>query len=377
MKIVTTNENTASIKTEIKVTANTKEEAGEVIRAVENFGFELTGKTLKIDTRFYKNMISNGFQKTMTLLNGEKIRIKEYKINHELRIPKAANLKLNNKYSDIEMDAPEGNAELILYNTNLHASDFPKGLSIEAKYSKISVTDIRDRAKLDFYDTDIKFNSCGDAVITSKYSKFEAAKTGRLTIDSYDDDFEIAAADHIKLQAKYSDFVSQANVGDLNLNLYDCNIQVKSAKNGTYAGKYSELKLGDIQKLNVAESYEDNFFMRKTEDIQISESKYSLYEIDEVSSFSVIGYNDEVTIRKLTPSFSGIDMKGKYGKLEIYAGNVPFRVDFKIKYAKLDIPESVKVIKQIKENGDLELIGNETGGKISVEGYDMKVMIKD
>jgi len=72
LKIVTTNENTASIKTEIKVTANTKEEAGEVIRAVENFGFELTGKTLKIDTRFYKNMISNGFQKTMTLLNGEK-----------------------------------------------------------------------------------------------------------------------------------------------------------------------------------------------------------------------------------------------------------------------------------------------------------------
>ena len=35
-----------------------------------------------------------------------------------------------------------------------------------------------------------------------------------------------------------------------------------------------------------------------------------------------------------------------------------------------------EIIKKIKDSSELELIGNKTGGKISVEGYDMQIVIK-
>ncbi len=88
-------------------------------------------------------------------------------------------------------------------------------------------------------------------------------------------------------------------------------------------------------------------------------------------------YDDNIKIEKLNTGFTGLAINGKYGKIEINAGQVPFKVQFKIKYPKVDIPESVKITKQIKDNSDLELVGGESGGTISVEGYDMKVLIKD
>jgi hypothetical protein len=377
LKITTTGENSASIKTTIEISGNSKEEVAQVIQAVENFEFNLAGNTLVIDTRFYKNMVSINNRKTMTLINGEKVKISEFKIRHELQIPKTAGLNLNNKYSDIELATLEGDAEFSLYSSNLHAADFLQDVVLEAKYSKIDMNIIGGKAAIDFYDTDIRFVSCGDASIKSKYSKFEAGKTGKLVIESYDDNFSITELSGLRMNAKYSDFVSQGNPADIHLDLYDCNIQVKSCIQGTYRGKYSDLKLGDIKELNVAETYDDNFFMGKTEKIQIGESKYSKFEIGEISSFFINGYDDLVSIGNLKPDFSEITMNGKYEKLNVEAGNIPFQVYFNIKYPKTEIPGSVKIIKQIKENSNLELVGNETGGKISVEGYDMKVVIND
>ncbi len=377
LKIVTTDEKTVQMVTSVEINANSKAEADAVIKAVDDFKFNLVGSTLIIDTRFYKNIMSVNNRQTMTLLSGEKVKIKEFKVRHELRIPKTANLDLNNKYSEIELGSLDGEAEFTLYSSTLHAAGFSKDFSMEAKYSKVYLDNIQQKTEINFYDTDMEFTSCKDAKIISKYSKLTGEKTGNLVIESYDDNFDIKELSGLNMNAKYSDFVSRGNINELQLELYDCNIQLNSVKKGSYTGKYSELKLGDVKELNVAESYDDDFYLRKTEKIKIAESKYGKYELDETESFYLNGYDDNITIRGLKKDFSEVSLFGKYGKLNIDAGSEPFQVDFKIKYPKVDIPESVKVVKQIKENSDLELVGGTSGGKIKVEGYDMKVVITD
>lgn len=377
LKIITTNENTVSIKTDIDVSARSKEDADKVMDAVANFAFELRRNNMEIDTRFYKNLVTIINRKTMTLLNGDKVRIGEFSIRHELHIPKTANLELNNKYSDIEMQSLEGDARFNLYSSKLQAGDFAKSVNIEAKYSKINLQEISQEAKFNFYDTEIKFRSCGDANIESKYSKFEADETGALSIDSYDDKFYFTNATSINLKAKYTDFVSKARANDIFLDLYDSNIQTSAAKYATYTGKYSDLDLGDVKEFRITSTYDDNFQLGKTADVQVRESKYGKYKIGEAGRFIIDGYNDEVTINAITPDFSDITMNGKYGKLTIDADDVSFKVHFNIKYPSVDIPKSVKIVKQIKDNSNLELVGGESGGTISVEGYDMKVQIND
>ncbi|QGY43711.1 hypothetical protein GM418_08590 [Maribellus comscasis] len=377
IKINTASDKNVSMTTSVEIRGNSKEDVDKVIKAIEDFTFELRGNELEIDTRFYKNMNSVNNRRTITLLNGDKVRIGEFKIRHQLNIPRNASLKLNNKYSDIELQELDGDADFTLYSSNLHADDFAGDFTIEAKYSKIYVGEIQKDADIDFYDSDIEFTSCGDVEITSKYSKFEGKKTGKLVIDSYDDKFNIGQASNLNLNAKYSDFVSQADVNEIRLDIYDCNIRINSAKSGTYKGKYSELKLGNVKVFNVTECYDDDFYLGKTEDVQIDESKYCKFEIDEVSKFYLSGYDDIVNISRLKNDFSGIDITGKYGKVNVNAGSEPFQVACKIKYGKVDIPESVRITKQIKENSDLELVAGNSGGKISVEGYDIKVVIND
>ncbi|MCG6191192.1 hypothetical protein [Maribellus maritimus] len=377
IKINTSSDKNVSMTTSVEIRGNSKEDVDKVIKAIEDFTFDLRGNELEIDTRFYKNMNSVNNRRTITLLNGDKVRIGEFKIRHQLYIPRNASLKLNNKYSDIELQELDGDADFTLYSSNLHANDFAGDFTIEAKYSKIYIGEIQKAADIDFYDSDIEFTSWGDAEITSKYSKFEGKKTGKLVINSYDDKFNIGQTSSLNLNAKYSDFISQAEVNEIRLDLYDCNIRINSANSGTYKGKYSELKLGNVKVFNVTECYDDDFYLGKTEDVQIDESKYCKFEIDEASKFYLSGYDDIVNISRLKNNFSGIDITGKYGKVNVNTGSEPFQVTCKIKYGKVDIPESLKVIKQIKENSDLELVAGNSGGKISVEGYDIKVVIDD
>ncbi len=378
LKITTTSSNNVKLKTTIEVTGDTPADEKKVLQSVEDFKFELHGDDLEIDTRFYKNMNTNNNRSTMTLLNGDKVKVRDFKIRHELEIPKSADLELNNKYSDIEMESLDGKVDLTIYSSKLYAHDFSGETNIQSKYSKIKLGNIKKDAEFDLYDTDIEMESCGDMELKSKYSKFVIEKAGKLEIDSYDDKFTVEELTGLDLNSKYSDFNSEAVLQDLNLELYDCNIKVKSARNARFNGKYCDLTLGDVANITIDDSYDNNIYLGNTQKIDIGTSKYSLYEIKSVSGFSLDdGYDDNIKIGKLNNDFSGLTFNGKYGKIEADAGSVKFKVDFNIKYPKVDIPESVKISKQIKDNSNLELIGGESGGTIKITGYDMKVVIDD
>ena len=106
LKINTYDENSVTLKTTVEITGNTKEDTDKIIAAIENFKFKLSGNTMEIDTRFYKNMNTTNSRTTMTLLNGDKVEIKDFKIRHELQIPKTARINLDNKYSCLLYTSP-------------------------------------------------------------------------------------------------------------------------------------------------------------------------------------------------------------------------------------------------------------------------------
>ncbi len=372
----TTNEGSVKIHTDIKVTTKTKEEADILIKAIENFEFELRGNTMNIDTRFYKSMNTINGRSTITLLNGDKIKIKDFEISHKISIPRSASLNLKNKYSNVSLESLEGEAQLNLYSSKLTAANFASDVSIEAKYSKLYVGDFNAKTKLDLYDTDIVFKSANNLNIQSKYSKFEGNKAESLTINSYDDDFKIDEFTDLKMEAKYSDLVSEAALNRLDLNLYDSNVKIASAKQARFSGKYCELKLGNVKELSIPSSYDNDIYLGKTVSITITESKYSLYDINTSSKFDLLGYDDEVKIDKLNSDFEGISVDGKYGKLSINSGSVPFKIDAQMKYGKVDFPESLKVSKHIEKNSELEILAGESGETMTIRGYDMQVVIR-
>ncbi|MDX8341513.1 hypothetical protein SLH46_20105 [Draconibacterium sp. IB214405] len=376
IKINTTNDNTVTISTEIKVDASNREDAEKLIAAIEAFEFDQRGNTLDIDTRFYKNMNSTNGRSTITLLNGDKVKIKDFEIRHEMNIPKSANLNLENKYSSVSLGESSGENKLNLYSSELHAEGFLSVVGLEAKYSKLHVEKFNDKANFILYDTDIEFKTAGDINIESKYSKIEGSTAANLEIESYDDKVLIDGFSNLKMDAKYTDLVSEAELEKLSLNLYDCNLKISSAKSAEFSGKYSELKLGKVKTLTIPESYDNDIYLDKTVSIDITESKYSKYIIKSTSKLSIVGYDDDIDIDELNTDFEGISFDAKYGKLIINAGSVPFKIDAQMKYGKVDFPKTLLPSRHVEKSGELELLAGDKGNTILIRGYDNTVNIE-
>lgn len=377
LKFVIGNDNAVNIKTEVHVEAKTEEEAQKLVKAIEDFQFELAGNRLLIDTRFYKNLNTINNKTTMTLNDGDKIRLKDFEISHEITIPKSAVLELENKYSQVILPGIEGEAEINLYSGKLTAADFQSDVKLTAKYSKISVDNFSGNTDLELYDTDIEFKTSKDIKINSKYSKVEAYKTGALESESYDDKFFIDEMEALKLNAKYSDMESKAALKTLNLDLYDCVISVKSAGSMSFNGKYSKLKVGDVNSVKIDDVYDSNINFGKTGSVEIGKSKYSEYVMSDNAEFTISdSYDDDVQISNINKDFSGISINGKYTKLDVSAGSVPFRVDVMMKYGKVNLPASLVPAKHIEKNSEVEISGGQNGGTIMVRGYDNTLTVR-
>ncbi len=375
---ITDNTGQVSIKTTVNIEAKSEEDARKLLKAIEDFEFELSGNRLEINTRFYTNMNSTNSRTTMVLLNRDKIQIKNFEIKHEVHIPKSAQLELENKYSHVTLPDLEKEVKINLYSGKMTAGDYQSDFELTAKYSEITAGDFMGNTNFELYDSDVEFDSSQDLEINSKYSKVEAEKTGELEVESYDDKFHIEEISSLKLDAKYSELESKAALNNIRLELYDCTIIVESAKNTQFNGKYSKLELGDVQTLKIDDVYDSKLTLEKTGSIEVGKSKYSEYYLDENSKFSIDeSYDDAVEIRKLNSDFSGISINGKYTKLNVNAGSVPFKADVAMKYGKVDFPSTMKVVKQIEKNSEMEIEGDNGGGSsIVVRGYDNTVVVK-
>ncbi|WP_167604937.1 hypothetical protein [Maribellus sediminis] len=376
VKFVLSNSNEVSLKTSVNLHVRDESDAKRILEAIDEFEFDLQGSRLKIDTRFYRNMNTINNRSTLTLLNGDKVKLKDFTISHEISIPVNAQIDLENKYSNVSLPDLKGPAKLNLYNSKLNAEDFESSLELEAKYSKLYVSDLKAETQLTLYDTDVEFASAGAMKVESKYSRLEGDKAQSLNINSYDDKIFVDELNSLEMEAKYSDLESEAELNDVKLNLYDCNLKIASAKDLKFDGKYCELKLGNVKNMVIGQSYDNDFYLKKSQSIQISESKYSSYSMSTNSQFKIIGYDDRVSIEKLSDNFEGISFDCKYGKLNIGSGSVPFRVDVMMKYGKIDLPDSLEPTKHIEKNSELEIMAGKEGGVISIRGYDNTIQIR-
>ncbi|WP_340111396.1 hypothetical protein [Maribellus mangrovi] len=376
IKFILSNSKSVSIKTTVNVNARSESDAQKLLEAIDDFEFDLRGNRLEIDTRFYRNINSVNNRSTITLNNGDKIKLKDFSISHEISIPEAANINLQNKYSNVSLPTLKGTAKLNLYNSKLYAKDFESVLELETKYSKIYASDFKAETKLQLYDTDLEFDSAGELEVESKYSRLEGEKAQKLTINSYDDKIFIDEFVLLKLEAKYSDLESDATLDSVKLNLYDCNLKINSAKEVSFTGKYSELKLGDVKNLEIGDSYDNDLYLKKSHFVRITQSKYSSYSMSTNTNFELIGYDDDVSIDKLNDDFEGLTFDCKYGKLQVNSGGIPVRIDLAMKHGKVDLPNSIETTKHIEKNSELEIMAGTNGGIILVRGYDNTIHIK-
>ena len=136
----------------------------------------------------------------------------------------------------------------------------------------------------------------------------------------------------------------------------------------------------------ITSSYNDKVNAVKLTSLDIMESKYTTFSIDNLalSLNDESGYNDKFVIARTGKEFGGLYLDGKYVDLSIdFPADFSYRFKAKIKYPDLRMDESVlKSVVKIVTGTEIEynaVKGTEKPGmpEVEINGYQMVVRISE
>lgn len=379
----------SEVKLELIVEAEGKEKEMEVLKEeLKSLQFEASRNRVDLNTKFWsnRNTVSFGIgaltRTNMKLNSGEKLVLSKFKMNVKVYMPLEANLDLDTKYADVEMDDLNGDLDLYMYDGELYAKNIGGELTVETKYSDMEIQKCGD-ATLDFYDSDLEADEMGSVNVTSKYSKFLIGRVKKLENDGYDDHFEIDHAGDLRISTKYTKFKGD-EAGDLHLDVYDCDFEIGIMKDFTGKSKYSGFRFRQTGSITFSESFDDKITTERNTGFSCAEAKYTEFYLGSTyGKISLTGYDDKLQADIEGEGFQGVTIQEKYGDISL---SIPQTLDHWLilqgKYHNPDFNESDYQVRiKIKESSEMDyqlLRGTEKEGmpRIEITGYDNTIHIR-
>jgi hypothetical protein len=373
---------------EYRLSVNAETRSDEDALVLENYirdlVFSHSSTSVSFDNRFWESRNTIMGRMTMKLKGGKNVSLAAFEMKGELWIPKGCRFKLGSKYSEINMEDFSGPLSIDLYNDNFYGGNLGGKAEITDKYSTIEFKDIKD-LRADLYNSKLDAGNCGNLEIESKYSKIMCKTSGDLGINGYNDKYSFTKTGNITFVAKYSDLETETS-GQADLDCYEGTITLKEVKDVKIQSKYADFRFDIAANCSISSSYETKLIVGKLNSLNISESKYCTYKIDEiVSSLSESdGYQDKFDTFRMGQNFKEIKVNGKYLELSLVIPKTTgYRFKANIKYPDLDINESgFKPIVKIEKSSQIEydaVKGTEKDGMpvIEVNGYQVSLKIRE
>lgn len=377
--------NDGQVKFVATLSARTKD-PGDMPLLEKQFDVEFTenGDQVQIKTVFdIENWNSRNEIISLKFKDGSKLnQVKDLKISFTLQVPDLEELKLENKYDEINIKEDiKTNLEVVLYDGRLQTANIDGQFTIDTKYSKGSIGNFQN-AELKFYDCTFNLGNGKVINLTSKYSKLDFGTAQDLTMNSYDDKINWKdVSGNISIIDKYSDFVG----GDFKngrLDLYDSQITIQKGDDIQAKSKYTKFKMEQINTLGFELSYDDKVEVEELGMLSAT-SKYTDYLIGTLKhGLNVNSYDDNFSIGKFAGPLKGINFTGKYSDIQLgLSSTTLYRLQAHTKYGKLLYPESQMETTYYKEkNDEIEIKAMTKGANsesplILIEAYDGKIIL--
>ncbi len=324
-------------------------------------------------------------QKTIEFENGQKARYKKLKASYVITMPKKINLRLNSKYSDIQLISIEGDLKGQVYESKLNASDIKGNLKMSIKYSKVKLGNIHS-GKIEAYESDIDFKNCLDLNLNSKYSDIKCNDVKTLVINSYEDNINLNQSDSLYAQMKYASLTCLNNIRSAYLEAYESQFYAASISDFVVElFSYSLLDIDQVTNLDLTKVYESKLMVDEIQNISALNSKYTSYSIKKITKQAkVSSYEDNLLFSSIVPGFEQLKFDGKYTKYSLSVDNrSSFEIDINsrysgLNYSKLDLKN--RTLTERNENTVLNGISNgtidSTLGQIKFDCYEGAIVFK-
>ena len=358
----------------------------------------------------------------LVLKNGIEItsKVEQVTINAILYIPKVNVLSLGAKYDDIRVVTCQANKIVVdLHSGVLKANNgIDADAHIKIKYGKLDLQYVGD-LRLESHDSKGSVGNVNNLVIDDKYSDIELGNVNSLEATLHDSDISLGnVSEAAIINDKYSE-IQMGNVaslsarlhdsdlylgnvtGDANIvdkyseikfghmqngdwDLHDSKIVIENAGHLKVRTKYTEFEMKDVNSLSL-NSHDDDFEINKIDDLTISESRYTQYQIRELAKTMDIGYShdDDYIVEKSSSELSKLDFNGKYTNLKLpLPSNLNYNLKGTMKYGNLKYPkDGVKETRYVKDGSDFEIEGVAVDGSemlsVKIEAYDCNINLEN
>lgn len=294
INVATWNKNKAAIEVKIIVKAPNKAKANELFDRIDiDFGFS---RTYARATYSVQNSGGNWWNAYKSM---------SYEIHYDVKIPKGASVKLENKYGHIFTTDIGGNADL------------------ENKYGNIKTGHIKGQNTnliLGYGKADL--GSVNNLYTEIKYAKLDLESVQRLDIESKYSQLYINTATDIHAESKYDKYYL-GNVGSLHSR-----------------GKYDDFEIQSIKRLDAASRYSD----------------YDVRELAETARLDM-GYGDAI-VRKLGSKAQKIEFEGSYANLVILLQGHGLRYTIDGEYTDIDLPRNAKAQRKRQDGSEISTSGS-------------------
>ena len=301
------------IEAEITVKAQKEEDAQLVLDEFDIAANE-SGSTLNLVTDFdVSSWEQNNSRIKLKFKKGKKVtNLKEVKIDIVLYVPALEELRLKNKYDNIEVkDNLAGDLALELYSGRFEVGNVGGALEMKLKYSKGKMGNFVN-ANLDLYDSEVEFGNGSAVSLVSKYSELFLGNLSSIDMEVYDDKIITGhVTGNITLIDKYSD-ITFGHFESARMDLYDSEVNLGDGGNVQIKSKYSDIKGTVLGDLHFELSYDDDILVDQVEYLK-ADSKYSNFKIDVLKKgFQLTSYDDDLHIGRLAGPLGNISFNGKY-----------------------------------------------------------------
>lgn len=382
-------------KQAVKVVVDVTGEAGEE-ENLETFYEELQENFIDLSkhvvvgpgiSSYTNNTISLGniTRKRMKLemKNGEKYEIGDIKVNYTVYLPDNHQLYTEVKYHNLDIKLYSGELTVTHYNGKVNIGEITAKSTISVKYGSLTINKGRDFS-VNLYDGSLKLGSASKIFLSSKYSDIEIGILNEASLTSFEDDINIESIRTLQYNAKYSNLKSKG-LTMLTATLYEGELEMGDIKTATINAKYADIKMGSIDALGFTSSYDCNFSADKIGKFSIGSSKYSDYQVRELTGdLAVISYDDDFSIDLIRATTSRIDINSKYGDYKLVMAKDHYhKLQATMQYGEIDFPNNYYTIDSNIKNGSSNILAahhgaNQQNSMLNIVSYstDFEVMVK-
>jgi len=390
LTVIHVDENEARVEATVTVIGEDANDVQNIIDAIEididNIGNRTAINTADI-VKYWST--SNNFfwsRHKLVLKSGIEItsKVEQITIDATLYLPKVKVVSLSSRYDDILIKSCQ--AEKL--NVDIRSGELKTGLVssstyVKVKYGKLDMQQLGDFI-LDAHDSKGSVGNVKHLTLMDKYSEFTLGNVSSLKAELHDSDIFMGnVAGDAKIVDKYSD-IKLGNMKNGDWDLHDSDITIENADHLRIRTKYTNFKMKDVASISL-NAHDDDFNIDKVGEFEIADSKYSDYDIGEVSKHMDItsSHDDDFRVDRSGAEFCELDFNGKYTNLTLpLPSNIGYKISGNMKYGDFKYPkDGLKETRYIKEHDSLEIEAEAADGAgvldISIEAHDCKINLEN